>query len=130
MISIKRQLSTRGGKDVVPHTELTTVRSDALFPAGRGEQQEGSSKNKGGLVITANDDEAVVWEMEFDLQTESLMNEGRSATKPNIKGSTLVPSFRTPNIQLEVCRLVFYISEPFIDRSHGTIVHPSLYNLD
>jgi hypothetical protein len=101
MVSLKRQLSTRGGRDVDPHLDIDFLRSDSFFPGGSA--AEGGSTTKAGLVVRAGEG-AKVWEITFDLQREGLMSGG--SNKQNTKASSLTPSFRVPNIQLEVMRSV------------------------
>jgi hypothetical protein len=99
MISLKRQLSTRGGKDAISNSDSDVVRS-LVASASSG---DGSSSSKGGLIVMTNGN-TVVWEIPFDLQSESKLDDGTgsASTKLNVKASTLTPSFRTPNIQAEV----------------------------
>jgi len=100
-ISLIRQTSTRGGKEVDAHTKVETIRTEFLFPGVGGEKSLSLYAGRGALNIQANSDTAV-WEMEFDMQSENLVGEiGSSAMKENLKASTLVPSFRTPNVQVE-----------------------------
>jgi hypothetical protein len=105
---LKRQVSVRGGKEIQPHIELEVLRIVSLHHSTVGIINEGdasSSAPRGGLIVKANSD-AVIWELEFDLQSDhTIARTNRQSTK----GSSLVPSFRTPNIQLEV-RSLCYIS--------------------
>jgi hypothetical protein len=91
------------------HTNIETVRTEVLFPGVGGEKPMSSYAGKSALSVKANSD-TVVWEIEFDMQSENLVSEGRSlAMKENLKAGRLVPSFRTPNVQVEVRRTSVFL---------------------
>jgi hypothetical protein len=74
-------------------------------------QSSGRSDNL-GLLITANEKPGV-WELLFDMQTETSRSIGKEQ-RHNYKAPSLTPSFRTPNIQLDV-RLFLFLSVAVAD---------------
>jgi hypothetical protein len=98
LVSLKQHTFTRGGKEIEPHPDVEAVRSTMFTPGGNA--VEGGSASKPGLLIQANA-KPRLWELLFDLQTDTLRSTGKEQ-KHNIRASSLTPSFRTPNIQLDV----------------------------
>jgi hypothetical protein len=94
--SLHRSIYTRGGHEIKPHTSSVLVRQNDTdidigeMPNGV-EPRDDATTPSGGLVNIM---------LSFDLQTDGSQLGG--IAQPMIPVSTLTPSFRTPNIQLEV----------------------------
>ncbi|CAE6432716.1 unnamed protein product [Rhizoctonia solani] len=90
LVSLLRTTTTRGGKEIRPHTKNTPVRiQEFLF-------DEQSSSSAPGLAISYEDTDAVQLDLTFDLQSDT-----PSGNHPSIPAKLCTPSFRTPNFQHE-----------------------------
>jgi hypothetical protein len=88
------------------------VRSES-FAFGGG--VETPSKQPGSLIIHANAG-ANVLEIEYELQSKSLMTDARDDTKRNARVSNLPPSFRTATAKLQVSWISYPISRTLTQR--------------
>ncbi|CAE6372536.1 unnamed protein product [Rhizoctonia solani] len=93
-IRLQRSVSTRGGQEIKPHTSLALVRESHLDLDGPECRIESKS-----TLSTDKDADLLNITVPFDLQTDGRYS--RESIRPVVPVSALVPSFRTPNIQLE-----------------------------
>ncbi|CAE6424744.1 unnamed protein product [Rhizoctonia solani] len=115
-IKLQRSISTRGGQEIKPHTSVILVRESYLDldePESRVEFSDALSSDGGVdlLNITAH----------FDLQTDGRYS--KETAQPMMPVSALVPSFRTPNIQLEYMLTIsiFFVGD---SREYGAARFP------
>ncbi|KAG9088121.1 hypothetical protein FRC06_002223 [Ceratobasidium sp. 370] len=98
LVSLFRSISTRGGKEIRPHSTTFLVRQE---DHQLGEQSASTSTAKPGLLIPSDDNaSALELDLTFSLQSEEEMGlpgGKRAATA----AKHFIPSFRTPNIQHE-----------------------------
>jgi hypothetical protein len=73
-----------------------------VYPNGSGGGDEGGKKKEGPCLKVPATETPVIWELSFDLQSDSFMGGRKDTDRRNTRANTLMPSFRTPNIQLEV----------------------------
>ncbi|KAF8752053.1 hypothetical protein RHS01_07797 [Rhizoctonia solani] len=92
-IRLQRSISTRGGQEIKPHTSVILVRECHLDLDGPECPVEPKS------TFTNKDADLLNVAVPFDLQTDGRYL--RETAGPMIPVSALIPSFRTPNIQLE-----------------------------
>lgn len=106
LICLLRTISTRGGKEVRPHTYTTLLRRHELrFDDSDASPSSSSSKPPPGLVIPSEESSAPLeLDLALDLQSQVEMDVA-SGKQLSVPAKDLVPSFRTPNLQHEV-RLV------------------------
>ncbi|KAG8742603.1 hypothetical protein FRC10_001201 [Ceratobasidium sp. 414] len=99
LVSLSRSISTRGGKEIRPHTTTFLVRQE---DHRLGEQSASTSTAKPGLLIPSDDNaDALELDLTFGLQSKEEMDlPGGKRTTTAAK--YFIPSFRTPNIQHEV----------------------------
>ncbi|CAE6502521.1 unnamed protein product [Rhizoctonia solani] len=93
-IRLQRSISTRGGQEIKPHTSVILVREchlDPDAPASRVEPRDAFFSDSGVDLLNMT--------VPFDLQTDGRYS--KETAQPMMPVSALVPSFRTPNIQLE-----------------------------
>ncbi|CAE6478343.1 unnamed protein product [Rhizoctonia solani] len=93
-IRLQRSILTRGGQEIKPHTSVVLVREchlDLDEPESRVESRGAFSSEIGVDLLNIT--------VPFDLQTDGRYL--KETAQPMIPVSALVPSFRTPNIQLE-----------------------------
>ncbi|CAE6433555.1 unnamed protein product [Rhizoctonia solani] len=105
-IRLQRSTSTRGGQEIKPHTSVVLVRESYLdlHQAGsRVESREALSSESGVNIFNIT--------VPFDLQNDGRCS--KETAQPMMPVSALVPSFRTPNIQLEYILTVsvFFIGD-------------------
>lgn len=102
--SLHCSIYTRGGQEIKPRATSVLVRQcDADISLGGRraansvELRDGSLPNEGPDLTQLN------ITLPFDLQSDG--TNSKDTTRPVVPLITLTPSFRTPNIQLEVSRL-------------------------
>jgi len=89
-MTLDRAVQTRGGKEKVAH------RSDKLL---KGQESTLGSSEEGVIISTG--EEGTEINLTFDLQSEGDLGAGVAMAK----AKDLAPSFRTPNVQIEVSPL-------------------------
>ncbi|CAE6468065.1 unnamed protein product [Rhizoctonia solani] len=93
-IRLQRSLSTRGGQEIKPRISIVLAREFHLDLDG----PESRVESRGALPSESGVDLLNIT-VPFDLQTDGRFS--KETTQPMMPVSALVPSFRTPNIQLE-----------------------------
>ncbi|CAE7201560.1 unnamed protein product [Rhizoctonia solani] len=108
-VRLQRSISTRGGREIKPHTSVVLVRECHLDL----EEPESCVKSKGTLPSDSGVDLLDIT-VPFDLQTDGRYS--KETAQPMMPVSALVPSFRTPNLQLEY---ILTVSVFFVGDSRG-----------
>ncbi|KAG8684846.1 hypothetical protein FRC08_013456 [Ceratobasidium sp. 394] len=114
LVSLFRSTSTRGGKEIRPHTTTFLVRQE---DHRLGESPASTSTAKPGLLIPSDDNaEALELDLTFDLQSEQEIGLA-GGKRTAIAAKHFIPSFRTPNIQHEyLLSVTLWFSDDDIER--------------
>ncbi|KAH7337737.1 hypothetical protein B0J17DRAFT_435910 [Rhizoctonia solani] len=115
-IRLERSISTRGGQEIKPRTSVILVREsymDLDETESHVESRDTWSSDNGIDLLNTT--------VPFDLQTDGRYS--KETAQPMMPVSALVPSFRTPNIQLEYMLTisVFFVGD---SREYGAARFP------
>ncbi|KAG9119198.1 hypothetical protein FRC07_005924 [Ceratobasidium sp. 392] len=114
LVSLSRSTSTRGGKEVRPHTATFLLRQE---DHRLGEQYTSTPTTKPGRLVPSGETADVLeLDLTFNLQTEEEMDLP-GGKRPATAARHFTPSFRTPNIQHEyLLSVTFWFAGDDIER--------------